>query len=212
MVSTPDIDAANGVIHVIDKMLIPNDFVLSGNNIVDVALGNEDFSMLVALLQKADLVSALQGEGPFTVFAPTDAAFEKLLAALDISASDLMQQPDLAKVLLYHVVQGKAMSGDLQDGMQLTTLNGESLTVDLTDGVQINSSTVVLADIQAINGVVHVIDEILVPTNFTLQNVIEDTEIPYTGVASQLPALLIGGVSVACLLYFLLHSKTKKSF
>lgn len=196
-VVTADIEASNGVIHVIDKVLVPKDFVLSGNDIVDIALSDPNFSMLVSLLQKADLVSALQAEGPFTVFAPTNDAFEELLGALGITASDLMQQPDLSKVLLYHVVSGKAMSTDLSDGMQIPTLNGEYLDVDLSDGVMINQSSVVSADIQAVNGVIHVIDKILVPTNFTLQDVEEDTVIPYTGTSNFTPFLfLLAGLAV----------------
>jgi len=196
-VVTADIEATNGVIHVIDKVLVPKDFVLSGNDIVDIALSDPNFSMLVSLLQKAELVGALQGEGPFTVFAPTNAAFEDLLSALNITASDLMQQPDLAKVLLYHVVSGKAMSTDLVDGMRLPTLNGEYVNVDLSEGVMINESSVVSADIQAVNGVIHVIDQILVPSNFMLQEVEEDTVIPYTGTTNFAPFLfLLAGLAV----------------
>lgn len=185
-VSTADVMATNGVIHIIDTVLVPSTFVLSAEpevpaTVVDIALSNGDFSMLVSLLQKADLVGALQGEGPFTVFAPTNAAFDKLLAALNISASDLMNQPDLAKVLLYHVVSGNVMSTDLSDGLKAPTLNGESLEFDLSSGVMVNQSNVVSADIKAGNGVVHVIDTILVPTNFVYQAVEENTDIPKTG-------------------------------
>ena len=185
-VSTADVMATNGVIHIIDTVLVPSTFVLSAEpevpaTVVDIALSNGDFSMLVSLLQKADLVGALQGEGPFTVFAPTNAAFEKLLAALNISASDLMNQPDLAKVLLYHVVSGNVMSTDLSDGLKAPTLNGESVEFDLSSGVMVNQSNVVSADIKAGNGVVHVIDTVLVPTNFVYQAVEENTEVPKTG-------------------------------
>ena len=185
-VSTADVMATNGVIHIIDTVLVPSTFVLSAEpevpaTVVDIALSSDDFSMLVSLLQKADLVGALQGEGPFTVFAPTNAAFEKLLAALNISASDLMNQPDLAKVLLYHVVSGNVMSTDLSDGLMAPTLNGESLKFDLSGGVMVNQSNVVSADIKAGNGVVHVIDTVLVPTNFVYQAVEENTDIPKTG-------------------------------
>lgn len=210
-VVTADIEATNGVIHVIDKVLIPEDFILSGNDIVDIALSDPNFSMLVSLLQKADLVGALQDEGPFTVFAPTNAAFADLLNALDITASDLMQQPDLAKVLLYHVVNGKAMSTDLVDGMRLPTLKGEYVYVDLTTGVMINQSSVVSADIQAVNGVIHVIDKVLVPTDFMMQTVIEDTEIPYTGTSnvSQFLFLLAGFAVFA--VYLLVRTNKQKS-
>jgi transforming growth factor-beta-induced protein len=184
-VVSADIEATNGVIHVIDQVLVPSTFVLNAasvpETVVDIALSSEDFSMLVSLLQKADLVGALQGEGPFTVFAPTNKAFEDLLAALGISASDLMAQPDLAKVLLYHVVSGNVLSSDLSDGLEAATLNGESVKFDLSSGVKVNSSNVVAADLIAQNGVVHVVDSVLVPSNFTYQAVEMDETIPQTG-------------------------------
>ncbi len=186
-VTAADVEATNGVIHIIDTVLVPSSFKLDAESlpktVVDIALSSSDFSMLVSLLQKADLVGALQGEGPFTVFAPTNEAFEKLLSALGISASDLMNQPDLAKVLLYHVVSGKVMSGDLSDGLKAPTLNGEELMFDLKDGVKVNTSIVVAADIESENGVVHVIDSVLVPSNFVYQAVSEDTSVPKTGVS-----------------------------
>lgn len=172
------------------------------DDIVDIAVGNPDFSILVSALQKAELVETLQGEGPFTVFAPTNAAFEKLLGALDISAEELLAQPDLAKVLTYHVVAGKVMSTDLTDGMKAATVNGEEITVNLSSGVKINDSTVSSADIEASNGVIHVIDTVLVPSNFTLQEVdMEETEAPQTGLPVAIPffftaALTAGGALV----------------
>ncbi len=191
-VTSADVLATNGVIHIIDTVLVPSTFVLNSApeapaTVVDIALSNPDFSMLVSLLQKADLVGALQGDGPFTVFAPTNAAFEKLLAALNISASDLMNQPDLAKVLLYHVVSGKVMSTDLSDGLEAPTLNGESVAFDLSSGVLVNQSNVVSADIEAGNGVVHVIDAVLVPTNFVYQAMEENTSVPKTGTVGLIP-------------------------
>ncbi len=137
-------------------------------DIVGIASGSEDFTILVAALQKAGLVEALQAEGPFTVFAPTNAAFEALLAALGITAEELLGQPQLADFLLYHVVSGQVLSTDLQNGMTAETLGGQTITVDLTDGVRINTSSVVTPDITASNGVIHVIDSVLVPEGFTL--------------------------------------------
>lgn len=163
MVTTADVETTNGVIHIIDKVLVPSSFKLVQGpdmSIVDIALGNQDFSMLVSLLQQANLVETLQGEGPFTVFAPTNQAFEKLLGDLNISASELMAQPDLSKVLLYHVVPGKVMSTDLSNGMKAPTASGSDLTINLENGVMVNSSKVISADIEATNGVVHVIDSI----------------------------------------------------
>jgi transforming growth factor-beta-induced protein len=208
MVSTADIEATNGVIHVIDTVLVPKAFKLEQdpameeamtpkNSIVEIALGNEDFSMLVSLLQKADLVEVLQGEGPFTVFAPTNQAFDDLLKALDITAAELMAQPDLAKVLLYHVVSGKVMSSDLSNGLEAATAEGSNVKVDLTNGVKINTSNVISADIDATNGVVHVIDSILVPASFTLQEVNMNEELPKTGVANLLPAVFMGMIGLA---------------
>jgi transforming growth factor-beta-induced protein len=200
-VTSADVEATNGVIHVIDKVLVPDSFVLNPieNDIVDIALGNEDFSMLVSLLQQADLVSVLQGDGPFTVFAPTNQAFEDLLQALDITAADLMAQPDLAKVLLYHVVPGKVMSTDLVDGMNAPTANGNEIIVDLSNGVMINDSNVISADIEATNGVVHVIDKILVPADFTLQEVNMTEELPKTGDIGLIPFTLLGIFSLGTL-------------
>lgn len=198
-----DIEASNGVIHVIDTVLVPSDFVLETSpqlpSIVDIAVGSEDFSILVAALQKADLVGALQGEGPFTVFAPTNAAFAKLLSALRISAEDLLAQPDLAKVLLYHVVSGKVMSTDLSDGLKAPSLNGEELIFDLKSGVKVSGSTVTAADIEASNGVIHVIDTVMVPSNFNYQPMMTTQEspaptLPATGSTGELTPLLGLGI------------------
>jgi Secreted and surface protein containing fasciclin-like repeats len=181
-VVSADLMASNGVIHVIDTVLVPDNFKLDfPSTVVDIALSSPDFSMLVSLLQKADLVSALQGEGPFTVFAPTNAAFEKLLSDLNITASDLMAQPDLAKVLLYHVVPGKVMSSDLSDGLMANTLNNTELKFDLTSNPMVNNSNITTVDLEAGNGVVHVVDTVLVPSNFNYQVVEQNTDIPKTG-------------------------------
>ena len=173
-------------------------------DIVDIASGNKDFSILVAALQKAKLVETLQGEGPFTVFAPTNKAFEDLLKALNISAEQLLAQPDLAKVLTYHVVAGKVMSTDLKDGMEAATVNGEKIKIDLKDGVKINDAKVTTADIKATNGAIHVIDKILVPANFKLQEVkLDTTEAPKTGIPSAFPFLITGVLTAgAALLVF----------
>jgi len=184
-VVSADIEATNGVIHVIDKVLVPEGFVLNPlpKTVVDIALGSEDFSILVAALQQAELVEVLQGDGPYTVFAPTNDAFVDLISTLGITAEDLLAQPDLAKVLLYHVVSGKVMSGDLTDGLTAATVNGETVEFDLTNGVFVNDSQVTMADLEAENGVIHVIDTVLIPANFTYQSMIETPEpLPETGV------------------------------
>lgn len=204
-VSTADVEATNGVIHIVDKVLVPSIFKLESTpkTVVDIALGNPDFSMLVSLLQKADLVGALQGEGPFTVFAPTNAAFDKLLKDLGITAQDLMNQPDLSKVLLYHVVPGLVKSTDLSDGLEAKTLGGENVIVDLKDGVKINMSSVVIADVLAENGIVHVIDSVLVPQGFVYQAQVEATALPQTGTFDLTPFVLLSIISVAGAFWFL---------
>jgi len=182
-VTGTDVFATNGVIHIIDKVLIPEAFSIEFDTVVDIALSDDNFSILVAALTQAGLVSELQGEGPFTVFAPTNAAFEALLATLDLTAEELLGQSELAKVLLFHVISGKVFSTDITDGLTAPTLNDDlTLTFTLDSegpaalGVFVNTDTeVVAADIQALNGVVHVIDSVLIPSNFTLDEPIPQT-------------------------------------
>jgi uncharacterized surface protein with fasciclin (FAS1) repeats len=129
--------------------------------IVDIAVANGGFNTLVAAVTAAGLAETLQGEGPFTVFAPTDAAFAALPEG---TVEALLEDPagDLTKILLYHVVAGKVLSSDLSDGLTAETMQGASITVGITDGVvTINGATVVAADIEASNGVIHVIDTVL---------------------------------------------------
>ena len=166
-------------------------------NIVEIAVGNESFSTLVAALQKAELVDALTGDGPFTVFAPTDDAFAKLLSQLNISATDLLNHPQLSDVLLYHVVSGKVMSTDLSEGLEAETLNGEKIKVSLMDGVSINDSKVTTADIEATNGVIHVIDTVLVPASFQLS---PSGAVPQTGSLGFAPYFLSGAFAASGLL------------
>lgn len=131
-------------------------------DIVSIAKEAGTFNTLVAALEKADLVDTLKGEGPFTVFAPTDEAFEKLLKELDITAEDLLAREDLKEILLYHVVPGKVLSSDLEDNMKVKTLAEKKVKISL-DPVQVNKSNVVKPDIEASNGVIHVIDKVLLP-------------------------------------------------
>jgi uncharacterized surface protein with fasciclin (FAS1) repeats len=134
-----------------------------GKDIVDIAAGNESFSTLVAAVQAADLVDTLKGEGPFTVFAPTDDAFAALPAG---TVEDLLKPENKGKltaILTYHVVPGKVMSGDLSDGMTATTVQGSDVTIGTTDGVTVDGAKVVQADIEASNGVIHVIDSVILP-------------------------------------------------
>lgn len=156
MVTEADIEAENGVIHVVDKVILRP-------TVVDIALANENFTILVQAVVKAGLVETLSGGGPFTVFAPTNAAFEVLFTQLEISSVDDLTAEQLIPILTYHVVSGNVLSSDLIAGSVPTLNAGSSLTVDLSSGVKINESQVAAADIQAANGVVHVIDKVLIP-------------------------------------------------
>ncbi|KZZ83138.1 Nex18 symbiotically induced protein [Bacillus sp. SJS] len=131
-------------------------------DIVDTAAEAGEFKILAAALEKAGLVETLKGTGPYTVFAPTDQAFEKLLKDLNITAEELLNRKDLKDILLYHVVQGKVLSSDLKNGMKVKTLAGKDVTISL-DPVKVNNATVVNPDVEASNGVIHVIDTVLVP-------------------------------------------------
>jgi len=132
--------------------------------IVDVAVANGSFTTLVAAVQAADLVDTLSGDGPFTVFAPTDDAFAAALDALGMTADELLADTDtLATILTYHVVAGEVASTDLSDGMTAATVQGEEITVDLSDGVKINDVNVVIPDVAASNGIIHAVDGVLLP-------------------------------------------------
>jgi uncharacterized surface protein with fasciclin (FAS1) repeats len=133
-------------------------------DIVDTAVEAGSFTTLVTAVQAAGLEETLRGESPYTVFAPTDEAFAAVpQETLDALLAD--PQGALTDVLTYHVVPGKVMSTDLSDGMQAETVNGESLEITIEDDgtVKVNGATVVTADIETANGVIHVIDTVLVP-------------------------------------------------
>lgn len=130
-------------------------------NIVEIAAGSDQFKTLVAAVKAAGLVETLQGAGPFTVFAPTDDAFAKLPAG---TVEGLLQDlPKLNRVLTYHVVACKVMAKDLAGVKSAKTVEGGELRVDANHGVKINNATVTKADIEASNGVIHVIDTVLIP-------------------------------------------------
>ena len=138
---------------------------MESGTIVEVASDNPDFSTLVAAVTAADLGETLSGEGPFTVFAPTNEAFEALPAGL----LDKLLLPEnkevLTQILTYHVVAGEVMSTDIEPG-KVPTVEGEDITIKVTDGaVTVNGANVTTADVEASNGVIHVIDEVLVPPN-----------------------------------------------
>ena len=130
-------------------------------DIVDTAVDAGSFTTLVAAVEAAGLVDTLKGEGPFTVFAPTDEAFAALPEG---TVESLLADPEaLAAILTYHVVAGNVMSTDLSDGMMAPTVNGAEITIGTTDGVTVNGANVVTADIEATNGVIHVIDAVILP-------------------------------------------------
>jgi uncharacterized surface protein with fasciclin (FAS1) repeats len=132
-------------------------------NIVEIAVGNENFTTLVAAVTAAGLVETLSGKGPFTVFAPTNAAFAKLPAGTVEELVKPENKAKLAAILTYHVVAAKVMSTDLTEGQKATTVNGQKITVSLVGGASINGAKVVTADLEASNGVIHVIDTVILP-------------------------------------------------
>lgn len=155
-----DVDVNNGVIHAIDGVILPNEFL----NIVQIAQKDYDLTALVTALSDAGLVSTLEGDGPFTVFAPTNDAFE---AASDLIAT--LSANEVSEVLQYHAAAQELLSGDLSDGQTITTVQGEDITVNI-DGegnVTLNGSVnVIEVDRQGTNGTVHIIDGVLVPPSF----------------------------------------------
>ena len=162
-----DIEASNGVIHVIDSVLLPpsEDEAMDKQDIVDTAAADGRFTTLVAAVQAADLVSTLKGEGPFTVFAPTDDAF----AALPAGTLDTLLLPEnkqqLTDILLYHVVPGKVMASDVIGLTSAATVLGKDVTIKVEDGkVYLNDTTqIIITDIETSNGIIHVIDSVLLP-------------------------------------------------
>ncbi|RLK11404.1 fasciclin domain-containing protein [Ruegeria conchae] len=149
------------------SLLLTTSVLADGHSkdIVDTAVGAGSFATLVAAVQAAELVETLKGDGPFTVFAPTDEAF----AALPEGTVENLLKPEnkdqLVAILTYHVVPGKVMSGDLSDDMTAATVQGGDITIDLDNGVMVNDANVVQADIEAENGVIHVIDKVILPAS-----------------------------------------------
>lgn len=175
-----DLEADNGVVQVIDAVLVPE--IVEPFTVMDIIEESEIHETLEAAINAAGLDDTLRGEGPFTVFAPTDEAFDALPDGL---IDELLAEPEglLTQILLYHVVADVALSTDLEDGMEIATLNGQSVLVTITDGdVFINGAQVIVADIEADNGVVHVIDAVLVPEvePITVMDIIEGSDIHNT--------------------------------
>lgn len=208
-----DIETSNGVIHVIDAVILPPaddemmadeemaEEEMAAGDIVDIAAGNPDFSTLVTAVQAAGLVDALKGDGPFTVFAPTNDAF----AALPDGTLDaLLADPsgDLTQILLYHVVSGEVMAADVTDGLETETLQGGTVSFSVADGmVMINDANIVATDIVASNGVIHVIDAVILPPSDGAMEGGEDEEMmpstmPTTGGDFGTPLTVIGVVAL----------------
>ena len=132
-------------------------------DIVSLAMDTDQLSTLVTAVKEAGLVETLKSDGPFTVFAPTNEAFAALPDGTLESLLKEENRDQLVKILTYHVVPGKVMSSDLQDGMMAETVQGSSVTINLDNGVQVDNANVVNADINASNGVVHIIDSVILP-------------------------------------------------
>ena len=167
MVTAKDMVASNGIIHVIDKVLLP-----PSKNLVELAQSSPDLSTLVAaVLQLGEpTITTLSTGGPFTVMAPTNQAFTNLLE--DYNFANLVAVPDdvLAAILTYHLIPGRVFSYNLTEGLKPATAQGETVTFTLTGGAKVKGisnatpSNIVAVDILGTNGVVHVIDQVLVPT------------------------------------------------
>ncbi len=175
MVVLPDVEASNGVIHVVDSVIMPPSKTIT--DVVVESAGMEEgaeFTVLLAAVSQAELAETLAGEGPFTVFAPTDAAFAAALEALNITAEDLLASEDLNGILLYHVVGGEealysndvtaALAEAGEEGLMVETMNGASFTVTADeDGIYVDGAKIIMTDILASNGVIHVIDAVILP-------------------------------------------------
>jgi len=163
-VTRANVMAGNGIIHVIDKVLLPKAEPTSIDNILDVLQLDGRFSVLLAALEVTGLDDAVAGTGPFTLFAPTDEAFTALLADLNISAEQLLADPNLSNVLLYHVLGKRAGAIQLLFSRRATTLQGEDVSVRLRrDGVYVNDSRVINPNVNAPNGFIHTINRVLLP-------------------------------------------------
>jgi uncharacterized surface protein with fasciclin (FAS1) repeats len=162
-ITATDIAATNGVVHVVDKVILPAD-----KNIVQTAQALPDFSILVEAVVAADLATTLSGAGPFTVFAPTNAAFAALLTELGVTKAQLLaNKPLLTKVLTYHVLGARVLKADVVPGPQPATVEGENFSISgtlvITDK-RARTSNIVATDVLASNGVIHVIDKVILPS------------------------------------------------
>jgi uncharacterized surface protein with fasciclin (FAS1) repeats len=174
LVTASEFNNAEMVLNTAEKTMVMESWMLdaelfgaddsksASSTVVEIAVSNPDFSILVEAVSKAGLVDALSADGPFTVFAPTNDAFKSLFSKLGVSGVKDLTAEQLTPILTYHVVSGKVMSTDLSN-TSVATLNGQKIKIDLSSGVKINDSKVVAADIECKNGVIHVIDSVLLP-------------------------------------------------
>jgi uncharacterized surface protein with fasciclin (FAS1) repeats len=161
-----DLDCSNGVIHVIDSVVLP-----ASMNIVQTAQSVAEFSVLVEAVIKADLVTVLSGDGPFTVFAPTNTAFADALSALGITKAELLARSDLANILKYHVLSGKVASEALKASQMPATVEGQKVTVTKSGATvgycagdqTVTCANVIISDLMCKNGVIHAIDKVVLP-------------------------------------------------
>merc|ERR1712127_804808 len=167
-VTTADIDASNGVVHIMNAVLLPPRHALTaGKTIVDLAVATPDLSTLVTALKAGGLVDTLSGAGPFTVFAPTNEAFAALPKAVLDYLLDPAHKAQLVDVLTYHVASGSVHAADLKNHEKIPTVEGKDVEVTLKDSkVYINSAQVTTADIDASNGVVHIVNAVLLPPKY----------------------------------------------
>jgi uncharacterized surface protein with fasciclin (FAS1) repeats len=161
-ITATDISASNALVHVVDKVILPAD-----KNIVQTAQALPDFSILVEAVVAADLAATLSGPGPFTVFAPTNAAFAALLTELGVSKADLLaNKPLLTAVLTYHVLGARVLKADVVPGAQPNTVQGENFSISaalaITDR-RARMANIVATDVLTSNGVIHVIDRVILP-------------------------------------------------
>ncbi|MBK8267218.1 MAG: fasciclin domain-containing protein [Planctomycetes bacterium] len=154
-VTQTDIETSNGVIHVIDAVIMPK------NDIIEAARSAGSFKTLLTAVEAAGLTDTLRGSGPFTVFAPTDEAFAKLPKGT--LESLLKDKKKLASILTYHVVAGKVMAKDVVNLKEAKTVQGQSIRIDTTSGVKVDEAKVLKTDVPATNGVIHVIDTVILP-------------------------------------------------
>ncbi len=188
-----DIECSNGVIHVIDNVILPSD-----KNIIETAVAAGSFKTLAAALTAADLVDTLQGEGPFTVFAPTDAAFAKLPKGTVESLLKPENKDKLTAILTYHVVAGRVYSDQAVKAGKAKTLQGESIRIAVKGGkAMINEAGLAKTDIDATNGVIHVIDSVLMPPTSTMVGAANPMELIELAIDRGVP-LFNDGHQAAC--------------